>query len=62
MWTVIAEGLDKRNEWERRQPAATAEVRQKLPELRVGVRRNLTEPQLKDCDGKAREWLDAHTQ
>lgn len=61
MWTVIAEALDKRNEWERRQPAATAEMRQKLPELRVGVRRSLTEQQLKDCDGNAREWLDAHT-
>ncbi len=60
MWTVVADALDKRNEWERRQPAATAEVRRKLPEMLVRVRRNLTGPQLKNCADEAERWLAAH--
>ena len=61
MWTVVAEALEKRSEWTRRQPAATAEVKRKLPELLVRVRRTLTEQQLSDCDSQARQWLTAHT-
>ena len=61
MWTVVAETLEKRNEWERRQPAATAEVRRKLPALLGRVRQTLTQQQLTECDGQAQAWLAAHT-
>lgn len=60
IWAVVAEGLEKRNEWARRQPAATAEVQQKLPELLVRVRRSLTEQEVRECDAQAAEWLTAH--
>jgi hypothetical protein len=60
MWTVVAEALAKRNEWARRQPAATAEVQRELPELLVRVRRSLREEQLKECDGRATQWMAAH--
>ena len=62
MWSVVVEALlEKGNVWEKRQPAATAQVRRELPKLLVRVRRPLTQQQLQECDGQAREWLAAHT-
>jgi uncharacterized protein len=61
MWAGVAQALDKPSEWEQRQPAATAELRRKLPELLDRVRRTLTEQQLERCEGQVREWLAVHT-
>jgi TPR repeat protein len=59
-WATIAEALDKRMDWQVRQPTATAEVRRKLPTLRTQIQRNLPEPYIDVCRRDASDWLAAN--
>jgi TPR repeat protein len=57
LWTAIAEQLERRGEWERRQPAASDAVQQKVRALRLLLGMNLTEQQLTECQPRATAWL-----
>jgi hypothetical protein len=59
-WTLIAEGVAARGEWEAEFPITVNAARRELPDRLIRARKSLSSTQVTACEEQAAEWLRAH--
>jgi hypothetical protein len=59
-WTVIADGLATRGDWDAEIPVTVNAARRELPDRLVRARKGVSDEQVKTCHDQAVEWLRAH--
>ena len=59
-WTLIADGLAARGEWDREFPITVNAARRELPDRLARARKSLSSTQIAACENGAAEWLRAH--
>ena len=59
-WTLIAEGLDARDEWDGEIPKTVNAARRELPERLMRARDSLSSARIAACEEQAAAWLGAH--